>query len=229
MGDKWKFWFPQTRRLNHNPGCGYLYSPNSLVYTTCLDANQRMEAVEAVRCAAGRDWGIGFPRVVLTQLHMTACTSVAEGENENTQSPGHLPSPSAWARDNKRSGVDCDYSNLFLRNLPLTFLCQLRHQAHLLPFPPTSVLCSCHSWLWRHPVPSCFCAPAQGHFAQNTLCPLSFSLSFLQTMLCVWLMGHQMALGSTQAEFLFYANIYHLRPESIWTETENIIIEVGYR
>ena len=54
-----------------------------------------MEAVEAAKCAAGEDWGIGFTRVVLTQLHMTAYTPAAQGENENTQSPGPLPSPSA--------------------------------------------------------------------------------------------------------------------------------------
>lgn len=118
MGEKWKFWFPQTRLLNHDPGCGYLYSPNSLVYTTCLDANQRMEVVEAVRCAAWRDRGIGFTHVVLTQLHMAAHTSAAEGGNENMQSPGHLPSLCAWANGNKRHGVDLDYSGLFLHDPP---------------------------------------------------------------------------------------------------------------
>lgn len=106
LGDNWKFLFPLATLLNHSPGGGYLYSPNSLVYTTCLDANQRMEAVEAARCATGADWGIGLTHVALTQLHMTAYTSAAQGENENTQSPGPLPSPSAWRRENKRSGVD---------------------------------------------------------------------------------------------------------------------------
>ena len=79
MGGSWEFWFPQTRLLKHSPGCGCLYSSNSRVYTTCLDANQLMDAVEAVRCAAGEDWGIGFARVVLTRIHMTAYTPAAPG------------------------------------------------------------------------------------------------------------------------------------------------------
>lgn len=178
MGDKWKFWFPQTRLLNHNPGCGYLYSPNSLVYTTCSDANRRMEAVEAARCAAGRDWGIGFTHVVLTQLHMTAHTSAAEGENENTQSPGHLPSPSAWVRENKRSGVDLEYSSPFLHNLPWPFFCSpITHHSLLLPFhkhPPFRSLLALNT--------SCsfmlLCFSSGSSSAQNALCPLSLFLFF---------------------------------------------------
>lgn len=185
MGDKWKFWFPQTRRLNHNPGCGYLYSPNSLVYTTCPDANQRREAVEAARCAAGRDWGIGFPRVVLTQLHMTARTSAAEGENENTQSPGHLPSPSAWARDNKRSGVDCDYSNLFLHNLPLTFLCQLHHRAHLLPALPRAPCVPVTLGSEYSPCPQASVLQLRPFCSECPLPSLSLSLFFANHVMCM--------------------------------------------
>ena len=154
MGGSWKFWFPQTRLLKHSPGCGCLYSPNSLVYTTCLDANQPMNAVEAVRCAAGEDWGIGFAHVVLTRIHMTAYTPAALGENENTQSPGPLSHPSAWARDN-RIGVNFDSCHPFLHNPPLTFFFQPHRPPHLLSCKAASMLWSSHSWLWIHHAPSC--------------------------------------------------------------------------
>lgn len=58
-------------------------------------------------------------------------------------------------------------------------------------------------------------APAQAvPSAQNALRSLSLALLFLESVLCVQLMEHQMALGG-YTEFLFDANIYYLRPESL--------------
>ena len=206
MGSSWKFWFPQTRLLKHSPGCGCLYSRNSLVYTTFLDANRPMDAVEAVGCAAGEDSGVGFAHVVLTRLHITAYSPAAQGENENLQSAGPLSRPSAWARDN-RSGVNFDSCHPFLHNPPRP--CFPSPIAHHVFHPPRLPAYSGPVTAGSECImPLHACCSSSGCFLCSQ-CPLPFlwiPLSLLsQSVLYAQLMGHQMALGRTQAEFLFYA------------------------
>lgn len=127
--------------------------------------------------------------------------------------PVHLPE----GERTKEVEWTYDSINRFLHNLPLTFLSPA-------PLPTTSFI-----------FPSCKPALGQSLLAPNTagpfmllccssgsspapsaLCPFSESLSPSHyKVLYIQLMGHQMALGSTQAEFLFYANIYYLRSEPI--------------
>jgi len=43
---------PEAKQPNCIPSCSDLYSANSVVYTNCMNANQREEVLESVRCAA---------------------------------------------------------------------------------------------------------------------------------------------------------------------------------
>lgn len=185
MGGSGRFWSPQTRLLEHSPGCGCLHSPNSLVYTTWLDANRPAVAVEAVRCAAGEDWGIGSARVVLTRIHMTAYTPAAPGENENTQSLGPLSRPLP-ERDNRRSGVDFDSCQPFLHNPPLSFFPA--------PSPTTSFI-----------LPGCHYAPVQSLLALNTSCP--FMLAALAQAASS---AHNALCPFSESLSLFYPKVYYM-------------------
>lgn len=103
-------------------------------------------------------------------------------------------------------GWTLTFASPFFTIRPWAFF-QPRRPPHLLSSQAASTLWSSHSWLWTHHALRACCS-SSGCFLCSQ-CPLPFlwiALALLsQSVFYVQLMGHQMACGSTQTEFLLYA------------------------